>query len=215
MFSILLYILCMPWLPDVCDLSTSSESGYYIFRLSYKHDYNFAFQWISLGMGRDSAVNYYITCHLADAFIQSDLQLIRLSSRHTPWSNVGLRALLKGQQLCRSYHGRTWDQTTDLCGSKSSSLTTAPLCWYSMEHICWLMSSRVQGIKWASDHCAAARYAVGMKIIVSPEYFFHCVQQENLSEETIIFISTSYLAAAWWFEAHLTSWTLDDLKPCI
>ena len=38
----------------------------------------------------------YITCHLADAFIQSDLQLIRLSRRHTPWSNVGLRALLKG-----------------------------------------------------------------------------------------------------------------------
>ena len=36
-----------------------------------------------------------ITCHLADAFIQSDLQLIRLSRRHTPWSNVGLRALLK------------------------------------------------------------------------------------------------------------------------
>ena len=25
-----------------------------------------------------------ITCHLADAFIQSDLQLIRLSRRHTP-----------------------------------------------------------------------------------------------------------------------------------
>ena len=39
---------------------------------------------------------HYITCHLADAFIQSDLQLIRLSRRHTPWSNVGLRALLKG-----------------------------------------------------------------------------------------------------------------------
>ena len=38
----------------------------------------------------------YITCHLADTFIQSDLQLIRLSMRHTPWSNVGLRALLKG-----------------------------------------------------------------------------------------------------------------------
>ena len=33
--------------------------------------------------------------HLADAFIQRDLQLIRLSRRPTPWSNVGLRALLK------------------------------------------------------------------------------------------------------------------------
>ena len=38
----------------------------------------------------------YIICHLADSFIQSNLQLIRLSRRHTPWSNVGLRALLKG-----------------------------------------------------------------------------------------------------------------------
>ena len=41
-------------------------------------------------------VDHYITCNLADAFIQSDLLLIRLSRRHTPWSNVGLRALLKG-----------------------------------------------------------------------------------------------------------------------
>ena len=39
---------------------------------------------------------HYIACHLADAFIQSDLQLIRLSRRHTPWSDVGLRASLKG-----------------------------------------------------------------------------------------------------------------------
>ena len=46
-----------------------------------------------------------ITCNLSDAFIQSNFQLIRLSRRHimtyngrrhTPWSNVGLRALLKG-----------------------------------------------------------------------------------------------------------------------
>ena len=44
---------------------------------------------------------FYITCHLADAFIQSDLQLIRLSRRHTPWSNVGLRALLKGPTAVR------------------------------------------------------------------------------------------------------------------
>ena len=37
-----------------------------------------------------------IKFNLADAFIQSDLQLIRLSRRHTPWSNMRLRALLKG-----------------------------------------------------------------------------------------------------------------------
>ena len=41
-------------------------------------------------------IHYIITLHLADAFIQSDLQLIRISRRHTPWCNVGLRALLKG-----------------------------------------------------------------------------------------------------------------------
>ena len=45
---------------------------------------------------------HYITCHLADAFIQSDLQLIRLSRRHTPWSNVGLRALLRSKSTCLS-----------------------------------------------------------------------------------------------------------------
>ena len=64
----------------------------------------------------DPPLHYYITCHLAGAFIQSGLQLIRLSRRQTPWSNVGLRGLLKGQQLCRSYHGHTWDRTTDLAG---------------------------------------------------------------------------------------------------
>ena len=33
------------------------------------------------------------------------------------------------------------------------------------------------------------------------------------SEETIIFVSTAYLAAARWFEVHLIPWTLDDFKP--
>ena len=50
---------------------------------------------------------HYITCLLADAFIQSDLQCIILSRRHTPWSNVGLRVLLKGH---------TRDRTTDIAG---------------------------------------------------------------------------------------------------
>ena len=40
--------------------------------------------------------HHYIACHLVDYFIQSNLQLIRLSRRHNPWSNVGLRASLKG-----------------------------------------------------------------------------------------------------------------------
>ena len=55
---------------------------------------------------------HYITCNLADTFIQIDLQFIRLSRRHTPWSNMRLRA----QQLCRSYLGHTGDWTTDLAG---------------------------------------------------------------------------------------------------
>ena len=61
-----------------------------------------------------------MSCHLADAFIQSDLQLIRLSRRHTPWSNVGLWALLKDPtdvQILSSPNHQP-------CGSKSSSLTT-------------------------------------------------------------------------------------------
>ena len=42
----------------------------------------------------------YITCHLADAFIQSNLQLTRLSRRHTPWSNVGVKGLAQGPNSC-------------------------------------------------------------------------------------------------------------------
>ena len=36
-------------------------------------------------------------------------------------------------------------------------------CWYRMEHICWLngfKSPMVQRMKWTSNHCAAAKYAV-------------------------------------------------------
>ena len=35
---------------------------------------------------------------------------------------------------------------------------------------------------------------------------------ENLSGETF-FLSTTYLAAEQWFEAHFVPWTIDDLKP--
>ena len=44
---------------------------------------------------------HYITCNLADALNQRDLQLNRLSRRHITWSNVGLRALLKGPTAVR------------------------------------------------------------------------------------------------------------------
>ena len=59
---------------------------------------------------------------------------LSISPRHTPWSNVGLRALLKAQQLCRSYHGHTKDRTTDLAGpsqvAKKITKTLAP-CRYT------------------------------------------------------------------------------------
>ena len=56
------------------------------------------------------------SCHLADVFIQSDLQLIRLSRRHFPLKQCGVKGLAQGpQQLCRSYD-HTRDRTTNLAG---------------------------------------------------------------------------------------------------
>ena len=66
----------------------------------------------------------YITCHLADAFIQSDLQLIRLSRRHTPWNNVGLRALLKGPTAVQILAWPHQGSNHRPYGFKSSSLTS-------------------------------------------------------------------------------------------
>ena len=40
--------------------------------------------------------NSYITCHLADAFIQRDLQLIRLSRRHFTLEQCGVKGLAQG-----------------------------------------------------------------------------------------------------------------------
>ena len=45
-------------------------------------------------------LRHYITCNLADAFIQSELHLIRLSRRHTPWSNEGLKGLAQAPNSC-------------------------------------------------------------------------------------------------------------------
>ena len=67
---------------------------------------------------------FYITCHLADAFIQSNLQLSRLIRRHAPWSNVGLRALLKGPIAVQILSWSHQDSNHRPCGCKSSSLTT-------------------------------------------------------------------------------------------
>ena len=43
---------------------------------------------------------HYITCHLADVFIQSNLQLIRLNRRHTPLEQCGVKGLAQGPNSC-------------------------------------------------------------------------------------------------------------------
>ena len=57
-------------------------------------------QLIRLSRGHTPWSNVGLRAHLADAFIQSDLQLIRLSRRHTPWSNVGVEGLVQGPNSC-------------------------------------------------------------------------------------------------------------------
>ena len=47
-----------------------------------------------------SETQHYITCHLADTFIQSDLQLIRLSRRHSPLEHCGVKGLAQGLNGC-------------------------------------------------------------------------------------------------------------------
>ena len=71
----------------------------------------------------NSSLLHCITCNLADGFIQSDLQLIRLSRRHTPWSNVGLRALLKGPTVVQILLWPRLGSNHRPCRSESSSLT--------------------------------------------------------------------------------------------
>ena len=71
----------------------------------YEREARWRVQWLP-GIRRSQSASerllplHCITCHLADAFIQSDLQLIRLSRRHTPRSNVGLRAFAQGPNSC-------------------------------------------------------------------------------------------------------------------
>ena len=49
---------------------------------------------------RDKGRLGYITCHLADAFIRRNLQLIRLSGRHTPPEQCGVEGLAQGPNGC-------------------------------------------------------------------------------------------------------------------
>ena len=58
-----------------------------------------------------------ITCHLDDAFIQSDLQLIRLSRRQ-----CGVKGLAQGPNSCGHFIVAT--PGIEPCGSQSCTFTT-------------------------------------------------------------------------------------------
>ena len=42
----------------------------------------------------------YMTCHLANTFIQSNLQLIQLSRSHFPLEQCGVKGLAQGSNSC-------------------------------------------------------------------------------------------------------------------
>ena len=52
--------------------------------------------------------------HLADAFIQSDLQLTKQETY--PLEQCGVKGLAQGPNSCASYRSHTRDRTTDLAG---------------------------------------------------------------------------------------------------
>ena len=67
----------------------------------------------------DSQSEYYITCHLADTFIQSNLQLIRLSRKQSPLEQCGVKGSTAVQILSWPHQGTNQRPY----GSKSCSLT--------------------------------------------------------------------------------------------
>ena len=71
---------------------------------------------------------HYIRCHLADAFIQSDLQLIRLNRRHISWGKCAppTYPLAQGPTAVQISSWPHLGSNRRPCGSKSSSLTTLP-----------------------------------------------------------------------------------------
>ena len=84
----------------------------------------------------------HVSCHVADAFIQNDLQLTRLSRRHTPWSNLGLRAFEQAVQILSWPHQGSNHRP---CGSKSSCLTSMlqaapPVSWACWQKQCWALN---------------------------------------------------------------------------
>ena len=62
---------------------------------------------------------HYMSCHLADAFIQSHFQLIRLSRRHTPPEQCAVKGLAQGNILLWPHQGSN------------------PFCQLSPRHLSW------------------------------------------------------------------------------
>ena len=80
----------------------------------------------------------------------------------------------------------------------------------------WLngfMSSRVQGIRWASNLHVADRYAVDTRRDINPDEFSCWAQWKYYSGNNPWRTTTVYLVAAQ-FEAGLRNGTCEDLKPC-
>ena len=63
-----------------------------------------------------ASLHLHITCYLADAYIHSDLQLIRQS----PWRNVGLRILLNSPTAVQILLWLHWGSNHRDCGSQTS-----------------------------------------------------------------------------------------------
>ena len=53
-------------------------------------------------MRATECISYHITCYLADAFIQSDLQF-RLSKKQSPLEQCGVKGLAQGPNSCADF----------------------------------------------------------------------------------------------------------------
>ena len=64
-----------------------------------------AYYLIIINLIQHHYISQYIICHLADAFIQSDLQLIRLSMRHSHLQQCGVKGPTAVQILSWPHQG--------------------------------------------------------------------------------------------------------------
>ena len=127
-------------------------------------------------------------------FIQSNLQLIRLSRRHILWSNVGLRALLKGPtavQILWPHQG--WNHRP--CRSKSSSLTTMLQAAPDMPQI-WFDSGTKFSFVWRIFIIEFTQGIAGAAVATPPAQSAH---SENRAGELI---SSPELISSSCFQSH-------------